>query len=337
MRNLGKAIAMAKPLFPSAPDRWSTTTESNSQNCCRASGSSRALLYLLGCTLVGGIALPTASAGLFHRKPDKPKPPRTIQPVIAEPAGPSGPTMLWPASQSERALWERLNQARVAAGAARLRWNDRLMQAARKHAAEMLQRQSLSHQFAGEPDLAARVAATGVHFDEIGENVAYAPDPETMHINWMNSPGHRQNILNPRFDEGGIGVVSGPDHRLYGVQAFARVIPEMTPDDVEDLVLNSLNRMRSQKGEPGLTRLEPKKGVPSGCPLPRNFVDAMPDVSKKLPRNRSEVHYSTSDPRELPEGVRKIAAASGTAIFISACAVRDDASPQGMWHIAIEY
>ena len=245
--------------------------------------------------------------------------------------------MLWPPSQSELALWERLNQARVAAGAVRLRWSDKLMQAARKHAAEMLQRQSLSHQFDGEPELGVRVAATGLHFDEIGENVAYAPDPDTMHINWMNSPGHRQNILNPRFDEGGIGVVAGPDHRLYGVQDFARVIPEMTPDDVEDLVLNSLNRMRSQAGEAGLERVEPKKGVPSGCPLAPNFAEAMPDVARKLPRNRSEVHYSTSDPRILPEAVRKIGVSSATAIFISACAVRDDTSPQGIWHIAILY
>ena len=328
---------MAKTPFPSAMVRWSAPTESNRRNCHRAPGSSRVVLAWLGCFLVAGMGWPAASAGLFHRKPDKSKPPKIIQPVIAEPAGQSGPAMLWPASQSERALWEHLNQARVAAGAARLRWNDKLMQAARRHAAEMLQRQTLSHQFDGEPDLGARVAGTGLHFSEIGENVAYAPDPDTMHINWMNSPGHRQNILNPRFDEGGIGVVAGADHRLYGVQNFARIIPHMTPDGVEEMVLGALNRLRGHAGESELMRVVPKNGVPSGCPLARNFVDAMPDVSRKLARNRSEVRYSTSDPRVLPEGAQKIAISSANLIFISACAVRDDASPQETWHVAIAY
>ncbi len=296
---------------------------------------------LLCCTLLSGAAPSGAAAGVFHRKADKPAPPKTAPAVTANPAGLAGSSaaaaMMWPPSQSERALWDRLNSARAAAGAVPLRWNDKLMQAARKHAAEMLQRQILSHQFSGEPDLGARVAATGLHFDEIGENVAYAPDPDTMHINWMNSPGHRQNILNPRFDEGGIGVVAGPDHRLYGVQDFARVVPEMTPAGVEGLVLDSLNRLRGQNGELGLVRVEPKQGVPAVCPLPRNFVEAMPDVARKLARYRSEIHYSTSDPRVLPDPVQKIAGSSATAMFISACAVRDDSSPQGTWHVAIAY
>ena len=37
---------------------------------------------------------------------------------------------------------------------------------------------------------------------------------------WMNSDGHRANILNERYVETGVGVVIGENFRLYATQNF---------------------------------------------------------------------------------------------------------------------
>jgi uncharacterized protein YkwD len=73
---------------------------------------------------------------------------------------------------------------------------------------------SLSHQ-ALSPILTA-CKARGV-----GENVAYGNvTPEQLVAMWMNSAGHRANILNPAFTHLGVGEVTTSAGRVYGVQVF---------------------------------------------------------------------------------------------------------------------
>ena len=55
----------------------------------------------------------------------------------------------------------------------------------------------------------------------VGENIAYGQSsPEAVMNAWMNSSGHRANILNADFDKIGVGVVRSGG-RLYWVQLFA--------------------------------------------------------------------------------------------------------------------
>ena len=44
---------------------------------------------------------------------------------------------------------------------------------------------------------------------------------EELQKGWMNSPGHRKNILTPELNSFGYGIVIGKDGRLYAVQNFA--------------------------------------------------------------------------------------------------------------------
>lgn len=81
---------------------------------------------------------------------------------------------------------------------------------------------------------ASRLAATGplVHQSltpilsacgarRVGENIAYGNiSADQMMVNWMNSPGHRANILNANFTHIGIGAVKTSSGRWYGVQDF---------------------------------------------------------------------------------------------------------------------
>ena len=55
----------------------------------------------------------------------------------------------------------------------------------------------------------------------VGENVAFGNvTPEQLVKMWMDSPGHRANILNPGFTHIGVGDVMTSSGRVYGVQVF---------------------------------------------------------------------------------------------------------------------
>lgn len=62
----------------------------------------------------------------------------------------------------------------------------------------------------------------GVSFRTAGENIAAGqPTPSAVVNAWMNSPGHRANILNPEFKSLGVGYVSGQgSYGHYWVQLF---------------------------------------------------------------------------------------------------------------------
>jgi uncharacterized protein YkwD len=54
-----------------------------------------------------------------------------------------------------------------------------------------------------------------------GENVAWNYNtPESVMTAWMNSPGHRRNILNPRYTMIGVGGVTGRNGAIYSTQCF---------------------------------------------------------------------------------------------------------------------
>lgn len=132
-------------------------------------------------------------------------------------------------------LFNAANRERAQQNAPQLRWDPTLAQAAAYHAAQMAQRQNISHQFPGEPDLSARGAGAGAHFSLIAENVAEAPSAQRVHAAWMQSKGHRENILDPKVDSVGIAVVVRNGQR-FAVQDFARTTQSLTLEQQEATV-----------------------------------------------------------------------------------------------------
>jgi uncharacterized protein YkwD len=104
--------------------------------------------------------------------------------------------------------------------------DSRLMNAARHQAKNMADRDTLSHvlNYADLPSVQDRLSYYGYPFWTYGENIAYGRD--TAHevvADWMNSPGHRQNVLNSAFTEIGVGVAYYPAQgylRPYYCQVF---------------------------------------------------------------------------------------------------------------------
>ncbi len=63
----------------------------------------------------------------------------------------------------------------------------------------------------------------GIKYTAAGENIAMGQRTASEVMNaWMNSPGHRNNILSPSFSEIGVGLAKGPNGRLYWTQMFIK-------------------------------------------------------------------------------------------------------------------
>lgn len=123
------------------------------------------------------------------------------------------------ATSAEQLFTAKLNQARAARGIPRLATRAQLVAVARDWARTMATRSRLYH----NPRLTTEVS----NWRWVGENVGYGPDALTLHAAFMNSPGHRANILDRDYTEVGVGVVS-VDGRVWVAQVFRRPMRVMT-------------------------------------------------------------------------------------------------------------
>ncbi|GLY28901.1 CAP domain-containing protein [Kineosporia sp. NBRC 101731] len=108
-----------------------------------------------------------------------------------------------------------VNEARRRAGSPPLRADERLRAAARGHSERMADLLFFSHQDPDGSDPGQRMRASG-HPAPGAENIAAGqPVAELVMQAWMNSPGHRANILNPQFVSLGVGVDLRPGGPLW--------------------------------------------------------------------------------------------------------------------------
>ena len=91
------------------------------------------------------------------------------------------------------------------------------------HANDMAQKNYFEHVDPAGHSPADRVRATGYQEKLVGENIAYGPKTvDEVVQGWLDSPGHCENIMDPRFAEMGLALAPGRvKHGLYWVQLFA--------------------------------------------------------------------------------------------------------------------
>ena len=163
------------------------------------------------------------------------------------------------ASPAEQHLLDATNQVRSERGLQPLHWDPSLAYAARAHAELMVQQNQLSHRYSGEPDLTARAAQAGAHFQAIAENVAMGPGASAIQKQWMESEPHRNNILDAKMTSIGIAVVEKRGY-LYAVEDFANGVASLTPDDVEQKIGALLK-------ERGIAPTGPKRDARQTCEM----------------------------------------------------------------------
>lgn len=110
-----------------------------------------------------------------------------------------------------------VNNERARAGLEPLVRNDALDSAAQFHSRDMVAQQYFDHTDPLGVGAIGRVLAAGwvtlAQSWRIGENIAWGSgpyaSPRSAVLRWMNSPPHRENMLNPAFREIGVGVAAG--------------------------------------------------------------------------------------------------------------------------------
>ncbi len=104
-----------------------------------------------------------------------------------------------------------LNESRRSVGEAPLRFNRDLGRAAMVHACDMLVNDFFAHQGTDGSSSQVRAIEAGYEPCIVAENIAWGyPRSEQIITGWMNSPGHRRNMLHPRIEEFGVGITMGP-------------------------------------------------------------------------------------------------------------------------------
>lgn len=112
-----------------------------------------------------------------------------------------------------------VNVERSKEGLAPLTWNQQIGKAATVRAKEI--QTSFSHTRPNGSHFATVLKENGVSYRGTGENIAWGQrTPEQVVSAWMNSPGHRANIMNPSFKNIGVGYVENNSKTPYWVQLF---------------------------------------------------------------------------------------------------------------------
>lgn len=125
----------------------------------------------------------------------------------------------------EHTAFDWLNQKRAAQGLPPLKWNEEIAKVARYHSDDMARGRYFSHKQANGSMVNDRADLFGMSdWQSIGENIAFNRGfklpAESACQQWMNSASHRENVLDKRWKEAGIGVAVGDDGSYYFTQVF---------------------------------------------------------------------------------------------------------------------
>jgi len=125
-----------------------------------------------------------------------------------------------------RALLDRVNRERRAAGVPPMREEPLLDETAQRHAADMLARSYYDHDSPEGTTVLERSRAAGYRPNMTAENIARGQySIEEVMDGWISSPIHRENILSPLFADIGSGLAVGKNangYQILWVQCFGR-------------------------------------------------------------------------------------------------------------------
>ena len=213
-------------------------------------------------------------------------------------------------SRSSSQIVQAVNQDRASQGLGPLKWDPALAQAAQAHAEIMVGQRELSHQYPGEPDLETRAGAQGAHFRVIAENVAMGPSVEGLETQWMHSVPHRTNILDPRMNAIGVGLVQRGGY-YYGVEDFSDGVAALGPQQIEQKV-GALLRQQ------GIQPSGPVRVARQTCEMPSGFAGG--------PTPKFVMRWEGTDLSQLPSQiVQQIHTGRFHTAAVGAC---DSAHPQ---------
>lgn len=166
-----------------------------------------------------------------------------------------------------------------------LRDNSVLREAAEMKANDMLQRQYFAHTSPSGATASDLVEYVGYNYILVGENLSLGnfDSARDMVNSWMNSPGHKANILNPRYQEIGVATVSGlyeGNNVWIGVQIFGR--PADDCPSPSDMLKQQIDQKKAELNKLGddIDRL--KKDLPKTTSEYNRLVNQYNAISPEL-------------------------------------------------------
>jgi len=167
---------------------------------------------------------PTPTAKPKPRASTSPTPRRSPTQTTTRPATGGGGATSTAQSADENKVVEITNQERAAAGCGTVKVNTKLANAARLHSRDQAGHNEMSHTGSDGSSPWQRSERAG-YTNAIGENVAMGyRTPAAVMDGWMNSDGHRANILNCDAKAIGVGVAYASDGSPYWTQMFGSVV-----------------------------------------------------------------------------------------------------------------
>jgi uncharacterized protein YkwD len=238
-------------------------------------------------------------------------------------------------AEVEQQLFALVNQARAQAGLAPLALDIGLTKAARAHAQRMFEARELSHQFAGEPSLAQRVAAaTQTLLDQEGENVALDFDAAHAQEHLMLSPPHRANLMNAGYNVIGLGVIRSGE-RLYIVQDFGHALPNYSAAEVKGRIAVEVAQRRLQAGQPNLPERDLPTADAAACSMAQaDKLNTYP--VQQLAQRYSVLSFTMLHPEALPDNATRVLASHNLRSFsVGACYARTETYPTGVYWVVL--
>ncbi|MFD0524721.1 CAP domain-containing protein [Paractinoplanes durhamensis] len=127
-----------------------------------------------------------------------------------------------PNARMQQQVLALVNQNRRRGGCDSLSVDRRLIEAANEHAADMARRDYFAHESPNGDGSGDRMREAGYQWKRYGENIARnVHSPYEVVDGWMHSPAHRENIMDCRLNQMGVGLAIDRDHTTYWVQDFA--------------------------------------------------------------------------------------------------------------------
>jgi uncharacterized protein YkwD len=137
--------------------------------------------------------------------------------ALAREATPAGASV-------EQSVLIAVNQARRGEGLAALEPDSELAALARDHSCAMARDGFFDHKAPDGETMGDRIRKAGRRYASVAENIARieSPDPAARAVaGWLESPGHRRNILTPGFTHSGVGACRS-GRAVYFTQLFLR-------------------------------------------------------------------------------------------------------------------
>lgn len=124
------------------------------------------------------------------------------------------------ASADEKELLRLINAERTKNGLSELKFSEELLKVARDKAKDLVDNNYFSHNSPTYGSPFDMMKSYGITYKTAGENIAGNSTLQGAVTAWMNSEGHRANILSNAYNYTGIGIVSSPKYGKVLVQMF---------------------------------------------------------------------------------------------------------------------